>query len=107
MILRRFSQTTNLFWNKKLKLNDFYWWEMRMLEAIKNHWQEYLMEAWGLCAFMVSACAFGVLLFYPNSPLISLNFTLRNVLMGAMMGATAIGIFLSPWGKRSGAHINP
>ncbi len=78
-----------------------------MLKAIKNHWQEYLMEAWGLGMFMVSACAFGVLLFYPKSPLISLNATLRNVLMGAAMGATAIGIFLSPWGKRSGAHINP
>lgn len=65
------------------------------------------MEAWGLGVFMVSACVFGVLLFYPNSPLISLNFTLRNVLMGIAMGATAIGIICSPWGKRSGAHINP
>lgn len=78
-----------------------------MINSLKNHWQEYLMEAWGLGVFMISACAFGVLLFYPKSPLISLNFTLRNVLMGAFMGATAIGIFLSPWGKRSGAHINP
>ena len=57
--------------------------------------------------FMVSACVFGVVLFYPESPLILLNAMLRNVLMGAAMGATAIGIFLSPWGKRSGAHINP
>lgn len=78
-----------------------------MLKALKNHWQEYLMEVWGLGMFMISACFFGVLLFYPNSPLASLNFFLRNVLMGITMGATAIGIFLSPWGKRSGAHINP
>lgn len=78
-----------------------------MLKALKNHWQEYLMEAWGLGVFMVSACVFGVILFYPHSPLAELNFTLRNILMGIAMGATAIGIFLSPWGKRSGAHINP
>ncbi len=78
-----------------------------MLEAIKNHWQEYLIEAWGLGAFMVSACAFGVVLFNPNSPLISLDPMLRNVLMGVAMGTTAIGIICSPWGKRSGAHINP
>ncbi len=78
-----------------------------MLEAIKNHWQEYLMEAWGLGTFMVSACVFGVVLFYPDSPFAGLNAALRNVLMGAAMGTTAIGIFLSPWGKRSGAHINP
>jgi aquaporin Z len=78
-----------------------------MLEAIKDHWREYLMEAWGLGTFMVSACAFGVGLFHPNSPLVSLNAALRNALMGAAMGTTAIGIFLSPWGRRSGAHINP
>ena len=78
-----------------------------MKNALKNHWQEYAIEAWGLGVFMVSACVFGVVLFHPNSPLISLNAMLRNVLMGVAMGATAIGIFLSPWGKRSGAHINP
>lgn len=27
--------------------------------------------------------------------------------MGAAMGLTAIGIIYSPWGKRSGAHLNP
>lgn len=27
--------------------------------------------------------------------------------MGMAMGATAMGIIYSPWGKRSGAHINP
>jgi aquaporin Z len=78
-----------------------------MLKALKNHWQEYLIEACGLGAFMISACVFGVLLFNPHSLLISLNAALRNVLMGAAMGATAIAIICSPWGKRSGAHINP
>ncbi len=56
---------------------------------------------------MISACVFGVVLFHPNSPLVSLNSFVRNVLMGIAMGSTAIGIFLSPWGKRSGSHINP
>ena len=65
------------------------------------------MEAWGLGVFMVSACVFGAVLFYPNSPFAGLSFMFRNVLMGLVMGATAIGIFMSPWGKRSGAHINP
>jgi aquaporin Z len=78
-----------------------------MREALKNHWQEYLMEAWGLGTFMVSACVFGVLFFHPRSPFAALGFTLRNSLMGVAMGATAVAIFLSPWGRRSGAHINP
>ncbi len=32
---------------------------------------------------------------------------LRRALMGLAMGLTAIGIIYSPWGQRSGAHINP
>ena len=78
-----------------------------MLEALKNHWREYLMEAWGLGTFMVSACAFGVILAHPESPAFVAGETLRGVLGGAAMGLTAVSIFLSPWGKRSGAHINP
>lgn len=80
-----------------------------MLKTFSEHWPEYLIEAAGLGFFMISACAFGVLLFHPQSPVVAAipNLTLRRVLMGAAMGATAIAIIYSPWGKRSGAHINP
>ena len=80
-----------------------------MLDALKLHWPEYLMEAAGLGVFMVSACLFGILLEYPGSPIqqaITDPF-LRRVLMGLAMGLTAIGIIYSPWGKQSGAHLNP
>lgn len=78
-----------------------------MLHSLKQHWREYLIEACGLGAFMVSACAFSVLLFNPAvAPTIE-NDYLRRGLMGSAMGATAILIICSPWGKRSGAHINP
>ena len=78
-----------------------------MLDAIKHHWPEYLIEAWCLGTFMVSACVFGVLIFNPASPAATFSFTLRNLLMGVAMGATAIAIIRSPFGKRSGAHLNP
>jgi aquaporin Z len=80
-----------------------------MLKTFGEHWPEYLIEAAGLGFFMISACAFGVLLFHPQSPVVSAvpNATLRRVLMGAAMGGTAVAIIYSPWGKRSGAHINP
>src|SRR5262245_29153081 len=78
-----------------------------MIDAFKNHWPEYLIEAWCLGTFMVSACFFGVLLFYPGSPLTALGFALRNLLMGLAMGSTAVAIICSPLGKRSGAHFNP
>lgn len=80
-----------------------------MLKPFAEHWPEYLIEAVGLGFFMFSACAFGVLLFHPSSPVADAipDATLRRVLMGAAMGSTAVAIIYSPWGKRSGAHINP
>lgn len=78
-----------------------------MLDALKNHWPEYLIEGWCLGTFMVSACIFGVLLFHSSSPAADLDLTTRNILMGLAMGSTAVAIIKSPWGKRSGAHFNP
>ena len=81
-----------------------------MLKAIQNHWPEYLMEAWGLGTFMVAACIGTAVLWHPDSPVehwTGNNPTLQRLLMGIAMGLTAIGIVYSPWGKRSGAHINP
>ena len=78
-------------------------------EALKGHWPEYFMEAFGLGLFMFSACGFGVLLEHPASPIRQAiaDHTLRRVLFGAAMAATAILNVYSPWGKRSGAHLNP
>jgi aquaporin Z len=77
--------------------------------CLRSHWPEYAMEASLLGAFMVSACLFGVLLQFPGSPLrlgIDSAFV-RNLLGGLAMGLSAIAIIYSPWGKQSGAHINP
>jgi aquaporin Z len=80
-----------------------------MLNALKKHWPEYLMEAAGLGIFMVSASVFTILLYHPASPALQVlpqEFP-RRVLMGLAMGLTAIAIIYSPWGKQSGAHLNP
>ena len=80
-----------------------------MLNALKQHWPEYLMEAAALGIFMISACLFGILLEHPDSPVRRLvaDPFLRRILTGLAMGLTAITIIYSPWGKQSGAHINP
>jgi aquaporin Z len=67
------------------------------------------MEAAGLGSFMISACFFTVLLEHPASPLHAAipEPTLRRALAGVAMGLTAIAIIYSPWGKQSGAHLNP
>lgn len=77
--------------------------------ALKHHWPEYVIEAAGLGIFMISAFTFGTILEHPASPIhqaIS-NPALRRFVMGLAMGLTAISIIYSPWGKQSGAHINP
>jgi aquaporin Z len=67
------------------------------------------MEAATLGILMVSACLFGVLFEHPMSAANQLieNPALRRVCTGIAMGLTAIAIIHSPWGQRSGAHMNP
>ncbi len=79
------------------------------VKALRAHWPEYLMEAGLLGTFMVSACLFGVLYEFPHSPVRQAitSSLIRRMLMGASMGLTAVTIIYSPWGKQSGAHINP
>ena len=83
--------------------------QLHMTDALKRHWSEYLIEGVSLGLFMISAFCFGTLLEHPASPVHQAipNPLLRRLLMGLAMGSTAIGIIYSPWGKRSGAHINP
>ncbi len=80
-----------------------------MRESLKQHWPEYFMEAAGLGFFMFSAATFAILLEYPASPFRQSlpDATVRRLIMGVAMGLTAILIIYSPWGKQSGAHINP
>ena len=80
-----------------------------MRKALQNHWPEYLIEAGALGTFMISACTFAAILGHPMSP-VQMWFTAAmpmRMVMGLAMGLTAIGIIYSPWGKRSGAHMNP
>lgn len=67
------------------------------------------MEAAALGAFMISACLFTVLLEHPMSAANRLvgDPLARRALMGLTMGGTAVALICSPFGKRSGAHMNP
>ena len=79
------------------------------LDALRQHWPEYAMEGLELGMFMVAACIATVLLYDPRSPLfvaIADPFW-KRALMAAAMAGTAVTLIYSPWGKRSGAHMNP
>jgi aquaporin Z len=79
--------------------------------AWRRHWRYYLAEAAGLAFFITCASLLTVALEHPASPLRQASFAqsqlLRRVLMGFAMGLVIFAIVYSPWGKRSGAHINP
>jgi aquaporin Z len=81
----------------------------RVLATAAAHWPEYVIEGALLGAFMVSACAFTVLLEHPSSPARAAlpDPAVRRAVMGLAMGATAVALITSRWGQRSGAHINP
>lgn len=80
-----------------------------MIEPTKRHWREYAIEAGAMATFMISASTLTVVLEHPASPVRALlpSAIVRRSLMGMAMGLTAASIIYSPWGRRSGAHMNP
>src|SRR5688572_7736236 len=80
----------------------------RVWGTVARHWPEYLIEGFMLGAFMVSACTFTIMLEHPASPVRQAvaSAELRRVCMGLAMAFTAVALIYSPWGKRSGAHMN-
>ena len=67
------------------------------------------MEVGEVGSYLFVACVVATLLQHPESIVrqsISSGIA-RRALMGVTMGATAIAIVMSPWGKRSGGHFNP
>lgn len=81
-----------------------------MANAFLAHWPEYLIEAALLATFMMAACAAVLALEHPRSPLarrLTDTPALRRLIAGTLMGVTAVALIYSPWGRRSGAHMNP
>ena len=79
------------------------------ISSLRGHWPEYLMEVGELGWYLFVACVVATLLQHPASIVRQFVYSslARRGLMGLAMGATAIAIVTSPWGKRSGGHFNP
>src|SRR5688500_20368957 len=81
-----------------------------MLEIIKRHWREYLMEAAGLGGFVIGASLLTVFLEHPEMPVIQSVLgeypMLRRIPLGIILGGYIAGVVYL-FGKRSGAHITP
>lgn len=72
-------------------------------------WQEYLIEGWALGSFMTLLGLVAIVLEASSSPLRNWiqSADLRRVILAVVMGTIATVLIYSPWGKRSGAHMNP
>jgi aquaporin Z len=79
------------------------------MNTLRHHYPEYLMEAAALGLFMISASIVTAILEHPASPIHQTiaEPLLRRFIIGVAMGLTAIALIYSPWGKQSGAHLNP
>jgi aquaporin Z len=73
------------------------------------HARLYLIEAFSTALLVGLAGVYTISVQSPGSPLhawIADPFA-RRAAIGAAMGATVVAIAYSPWGRRSGAHLNP
>lgn len=80
-----------------------------VIDSVIKNWKLYLIEAWALGMFMVSACVFVILVEHPYfgfSAFVHSAF-IRRMFIGLAMGITAVVLIYSPLGKLSGAHMNP
>ncbi|TGD81823.1 MIP/aquaporin family protein [Hymenobacter wooponensis] len=82
----------------------------QLRSAFHRHWRHYLAEAMGIAFFVTCGGLLTMLLEHPASPVrqaLQTNDSARHWLMGLGMGLVIVAIVYSPWGKQSGAHINP
>ncbi len=81
----------------------------RAIGALRAHWPEYLIEAALLATLMIGAGVLGTLLGAgPEALRRAVPGPLeRRALMGVGMGLVAMALTYSPWGQRSGGHLNP
>jgi aquaporin Z len=80
-----------------------------LLDAVRTHWREYLMEAAEMAMLMLCICAAGSLLYGRDSAVanLGLSWLARSAIMGAIVASGTFLIIHSPFGRRSGAHFNP
>jgi aquaporin Z len=78
-------------------------------ETLRRHWPEYAIEASFLAAFQLAAGIVSAWLQSPSWPGASAlpDLAVRRLLAGIAMGLALMALIYSPWGRRSGTHLNP
>ena len=77
--------------------------ELSVVDALRRHWPEYAVEGGFLFAFVLAA---GVVTAWLQPPGAG-NEVLHRAISGVLMGGLLMAMIYSPWGRRSGSHMNP
>ncbi|GAA3979364.1 aquaporin [Hymenobacter antarcticus] len=80
-----------------------------MLLTLRRHWRHYLTEAAGLAVFVAVSGGAAVVFHHPVSAVARALGPqwVQRIGLGVVMGALVAALSYSPWGRRSGAHLNP
>jgi len=82
----------------------------RMTQALHQHWRHYLAEAGGPMLFLIFSSTAAVVCHHPSSPAaraLGPHEWVQRLGVGVVVGLLVTAMAYSPWGKRSGAHLNP
>ena len=74
-------------------------------EALRRHWPEYAIEAGFLALFVLCAGVVSAWLQGPDGAASEPGF--RRLFAGVATGLALVAMIYSPWGRRSGTHLNP
>jgi aquaporin Z len=77
--------------------------------TLRRHWPEYAIEGVFLALLVLAAGLASAWLETPSAagwPFIP-ELAARRLLVGVVVGALVTAMIYSPWGRRSGAHLNP
>jgi aquaporin Z len=77
--------------------------ELSVVDALRRHWPEYAIEGGFLFVFVLLAGVIAAWL----QPAGAGNEILHRALSGVLVGGLLIAMIYSPWGRRSGSHLNP
>ena len=79
--------------------------ELSAVDALRRHWPEYAVEGGFLFAFVLAA---GIVTAWlqPQPPGAGSEL-LHHAVSGVLLGGLLMAMIYSPWGRRSGSHMNP
>jgi aquaporin Z len=78
--------------------------DLSLLDTLRRHWPEYAVEAGFLAVFLLGA---GLASAWLEGPAPAADLGARRLLAGIAMGLVIAAMIYSPWGRRSGTHLNP